>query len=724
MSASALPILIASTVVAGLAIAWALLRRRNGRLRGSTPVPIVLLELIERDPDAVILMDSEGCTLHSNRAASDLLGPELAKLDRVIPSLLAERLCDAAGRALSRAEVMEALFPLDLEATVSLGPVQLDRVHWLHVTAVTVPLHRREPAATMLRLHDLSDWQRADEAARERGDTLERGIADRTRELETAVENLRQEIAGRREIERKLRNSEERYKMVSQLSTDLSFAFLIGADGEISWEWITPVVARLTGYELEELAKLDWREVVHPDDVTSITDRAAALLDGELVEIEFRILTKSGEIRWLESHTLAKRDEETGAMRAIGAIRDISDRKLAFEEEHRQELHEQETQRLESLGVLAGGVAHDFNNLLAVIAGNAELAAGELSVPMLLQQRLDRIRSAANYAIALTDQILTYAGRSSLEVSVLDLGAVVTGMLDLLRASVSPKCPIELLPGVDLPAIEGDETQIRQVIMNLVSNACESLGEAGGTITLRTGCMHADVSYLAESYGAANPSEGDYVFIEVADAGPGIDAANHSRVFEPFFSTKFSGRGLGLAAVHGIVQAHHGVIRLDSDPGRETRFRVLLPRSEKPYAAGLLPTPVRKSAADFPVDGLRVLVVDDDEAVRELACEFLERADFEVLTADGGAEALRIFDTRSEEIDVVLLDLSMPDIDGQQTYAEIHRRCPDTHVILVSGYSEEMAAERFAADAEGVEFLAKPYTADDLIERIRHCTAS
>ncbi len=566
--------------------------------------------------------------------------------------------------------------------------------------------------------------QRADEAARERGDTLERGIADRTRELESAVESLRQEIGVRREMERKLRGSEERYKMVAQLSTDLSFAFLISADGKITWEWITPVVVRLTGYEIGELASLDWRNVVHSDDVQSITDRAAALIAGERVEIEFRILTKSGETRWLESHTLAKRDEESGAMRAIGAILDVSDRKQASEEEHRQELHVQETQRLESLGVLAGGVAHDFNNLLAVIAGNAELAAGELSSPMLLQQRLDRIRSAANYAVALTDQILTYAGRSSLDVSPIDLAAVVTGMLDLLRASVSPKCRIELSLGVDLPPIDGDETQIRQVIMNLVSNGCESLGEAGGTITLSTGCMYADATYLADTYGTAEPSEGNYGFIEVADAGPGIDAANHSRVFEPFFSTKFSGRGLGLAAVHGIVQAHHGVIRLDSDPDRETRFRVLLPCSEESRAAEARPTPVPKPAADFPVGGIRVLVVDDDEAVRELACEFLERAGFEVLTADGGAEALRIFEARSEEIDAVLLDLSMPDIDGRQTYAEIRRRCPNTPVILVSGYSEEMAAERFVAGAAGVEFLAKPYTADDLVERIRHCTAS
>jgi PAS domain S-box-containing protein len=562
------------------------------------------------------------------------------------------------------------------------------------------------------------------ELRREQDETLEPGVGDSTRELETAVESLRQEIAARRETERKLRSSEERYKMVAQLSTDLSFAFLIAADGKITWEWITPVVARLTGYELDELAKLDWRDVVHSEDVQSITDRAAALIAGELVEIEFRILTKSGDIRWLESHSLAKRDEESGAMRAIGAIRDISDRKLVSEQEHRQDLHEQETHRLESLGVLAGGVAHDFNNLLAVIAGNAELAASELSAPMLLQQRLDRIRSAANYGVALTDQILTYAGRSSLEASLIDLTAVVSGVLDLLRASVSPKCRIELSLGVDLPPIDGDETQIRQVVMNLVSNACESLGEAGGTIILSTGCMHADSSYLADTYGTADPSEGDYGFIEVADAGPGIDAANHSRVFEPFFSTKFSGRGLGLAAVHGIVQAHHGVIRLDSEPDRETRFRLLLPRSEESRAAEARPTPVRKPAADLPVGGIRVLVVDDDEALRELACEFLERAGCEVLTADGGAEALRIFDARSEEIDVVLLDLSMPDIDGRQTYAEIRRRCPNTPVILVSGYSEEMAAERFVAGAAGVEFLAKPYTADDLVERIRHCTAT
>jgi two-component system cell cycle sensor histidine kinase/response regulator CckA len=563
------------------------------------------------------------------------------------------------------------------------------------------------------------------EPRREQDESLEPGTGgNSTRELETAVENLRQEIAARREIERKLRSSQERYRMVAQLSADLSFAFLIDTDGAITWEWITPVVARLTGYELEELAKLDWRKVVHPDDLQSILDSAGALIDGELVEVPFRILTKSGETRWLESHSLAKRDEETGQMRAIGAIRDVSDRKLASEQEERQHLHEREAQRLESLGVLAGGIAHDFNNLLAVIAGNVELAAGELTDPRALQQRLDRIRSATDYAVALTDQILTYAGRSSLDVSPIDFGTVVTGMLDLLRASVSPKCRIELSSGVDLPAIEGDETQIRQVIMNLVTNACESLGDAGGTITLRTGHMRADADYLADTHGTADPPEGDYVFIEVADAGPGVHADNHARVFEPFFSTKFSGRGLGLAAVHGIVHAHRGVIRLESEPGHGTRFRVLLPRSEAASAGERSPIPARRTAPVVPADGTRVLVVDDDEAVRELACEFLERANFEVLTADGGAEAIRIFDARCQEIDVVLLDLSMPDIDGRQTFAALRRRCPNTPVILVSGYSEEIAAERFVAEEPGIEFLAKPYSAEDLVERIRHCTAS
>jgi PAS domain S-box-containing protein len=723
VSPSALPILIATTVIAGLPLAWALLLRKNGRLRGRTAIPTAMQRLVENDPDALILMDSEGRGLHSNRAASELLGLELTQQQRDIPSLLAERLSDAAGRTLTRGEVMETLFPSELEVTNSRSPIRLDHSRWLRATAVSIP-RRHDPAAVILRLHDLSDWQRADQAARERGDSLERGIADRARELEAAIESLRQEIAVRSEIERKLRSSEERYKMVSQLSTDLSFAFLIDADGKISWEWITPVVARLTGYELGELAELDWRDLVHPDDLSIITDRAASLFCGERVEIEYRILTKSGEVRWLESHTLAKRDEETGAMRAIGAIRDISDRKLAYEEEHRHELHEQETQRLESLGVLAGGIAHDFNNLLSVIAGNAELAASELSAPVLLQQRLDRIRSASNYAVALTDQILTYAGRSSLDVAVIDLSKVVTEMLDLLRASISPKCHLELCPGVDLPPIEGDETQIRQVVMNLVTNACESLGETGGTITLRTGHMHADASYLAETHGVADPSEGDYAFIEVADTGPGIDAPNQSRVFEPFFSTKFSGRGLGLAAVHGIVNAHQGVIRLDSDPDRDTRFRVLLPSSKKPLISELRPAEMPKSAADSAVGDLRILVVDDDEAVQELACEFLERADFQVITASGGAEALRIFQARSQEIDLVLLDLSMPDIDGRQTYEEIRRCCPDTPIILVSGYNEEMAAARFDAAAAGIEFLAKPYTAEDLVERIRHCTAT
>jgi CheY-like chemotaxis protein len=260
--------------------------------------------------------------------------------------------------------------------------------------------------------------------------------------------------------------------------------------------------------------------------------------------------------------------------------------------------------------------------------------------------------------------------------------------------------------------------------MNLVTNAREAVGDVGGAIALRTGWLRADAAYLADAYGAADPTAGDFVFVEVSDSGPGIDEPNRKRVFEPFFSTKFSGRGLGLAAVHGIVHAHGGWIKLSSDPGRDTTFRVLLPRSAR--APEQRPSPEAPDGLPATSEGAgraTVLVVDDDEAVLELTQEFLERANFSVIAAEGGEKALRIFRQRASEIDVVVLDLSMPDVDGEQTFQEIRRQCPDASVILVSGYSEEMAAERFAAAVGAEGFLSKPYPPEELVERIQRALA-
>jgi len=693
------------------------------RTRWFTVLSAAIRETLRHDPDGVALVDVEGRWLHSNPAATALLGSGLATRDLDVVTLIANRVRRADGRAIERAELAQALLHPD-DGGGELGPVQLDGSRWLAISSAMIFSRRRVPLAVSLRLHDVTQLQLAAAALRRNRDELEQRIAARTAELQVAVEGLRGEVAIRKGVESKLMQSRERHRAIAEVSSDLSFAFVLDPEGGITWEWISRAVTGLTGYDFGELGRLDWHSIVHPDDRARVVEEHETLRRGDPVHLEVRILTKPGITRWLELHIRATRDSATDSMHAVGAVRDVTERRREQEQRRRLEQKVRETQRLESLGVLAGGIAHDFNNLLTVISGNAALANSELASPDALQKRLQRIRAAADYAVALTDQILTYAGKPSLRVTAFDIRQLVTGMLDLLRASVSPDCRIETDLHDDLSPVEGDTTQIRQVIMNLVTNASEALGATGGRIFLRTGQQYADSRYLGDSYAAgSSPRPGTYVYVEVSDDGPGIDIETQQRIFEPFFSTKFSGRGLGLAAVHGIVQAHGGVIKLTSTPGVATKFRVLLPCSERAIeatvgAAASVASPPEAAA------GSRVLVVDDDEAVLHLAREFLERAGFRILTASGGEEALRVFRDRCDEIDAIVLDLSMPDVDGEQTFLEIRRMRPDVPVLVVSGFSEEMAAENFPATSGSARFLAKPYQAETLVAQIREALSN
>jgi CheY-like chemotaxis protein len=371
---------------------------------------------------------------------------------------------------------------------------------------------------------------------------------------------------------------------------------------------------------------------------------------------------------------------------------------------------------------MAGGVAHDFNNALAVILGNDLLAMSDAEPGSRLARQLERIRLAAKHAEALTNQMLTYSGKASISLKPLDLSRLIEETSELLEASISRKYPLDISLEHGGTMVDGDPTQLRQVIVNLVTNAAEALGDTGQPerITLRCGVMTADADYLSDCIGASGFSPGDYIYVEVSDSGEGMDDATRKRIFEPFFSTKFTGRGLGLASVMGIVRGHRGTIKLVTAPGSGTSFRVLLPPAIS-GASGAVPT-ARGAGCEqqkATPGGGKVLVVDDDEAVLELAGEFLERAGLAVVAAGGGRDALAIIRAESgAEIAAVVLDLAMPDLDGRDTLLEIRRLRPDLPVVLASGFGEDVGAER-AADDEIAAFLRKPYEPDDLVEAIR-----
>jgi len=285
-------------------------------------------------------------------------------------------------------------------------------------------------------------------------------------------------------------------------------------------------------------------------------------------------------------------------------------------------------------------------------------------------------------------------------------------MVQLLRTNISDRARLELDLPRDLPAVEGDATQIRQVVMNLITNASEALGDDEGVVRLRAGTLMADDALLARCTLNPGLPAGEYVFVEVTDSGCGMDPETQQRIFEPFFTTKFTGRGLGLAAVLGIVRSHGGTLRIDSEPGRGSRFCVLLPVTDRPVTASEddLTPPEDVSAAT-------ILVVDDQESVLQAVASILESAGHRVLTAGGGAEAVEVFQRRGDDVDLVLLDLAMPLMDGEETFHVLRALKPDVRVLLTSGYVEQDALARLGSDGP-VGIVHKPYQPARLMHEV------
>jgi signal transduction histidine kinase/CheY-like chemotaxis protein len=376
--------------------------------------------------------------------------------------------------------------------------------------------------------------------------------------------------------------------------------------------------------------------------------------------------------------------------------REVSERRRAERASLALERQMFETQKLESLGTFAGGVAHDFNNILTGVLGNADLALRKIGAGHPASEHLKRVIAASERAATLTGQLLDYVGRGAASRERIDVGALVRDLGPLLVASISRKVALRLEPGAGTPRIDGDPTQVRQVVVNLVANGAEACDVAGGTVVVRT---------------TASP-DGANCVLEVEDSGSGIDAETLARIFDPFFTTKFTGRGLGLAAVHGIVRAHGGSIRVDSRPGRGTTFRVEFPAApESPARAEAVPARVVPAAG-------AILVVDDEPVIRELVRAALEGEGHEVLEASDGSEAVSLFLERRHDIRLVVTDLTMPRMHGDEALAAIRAAGGELPAVLMTGYSEGEAAARFEAlELRGI--LKKPFLRAELLETVR-----
>ncbi len=458
----------------------------------------------------------------------------------------------------------------------------------------------------------------------------------------------------------------------------------------------------------------------HPDDLPAVQKLIEEVIErGESRPMESRIVRPDGQIAWVWSLGEVIRDAAGHPIQCVGTVMDITERKHAEEERLQLEAQIQHSQKLESLGVLAGGIAHDFNNLLTSILGYSELAKLASTPGSTIERYIDEALKGTLRAAELTQQMLAYSGKGQFVIQPLSLSAVVEDMGRLLEVSISKKCTLQYHFAPDLPNCEADATQMRQVIMNLIINASEAIGEHDGVISISTGEMHCDRDYLSETYLDDQLPEGRYVYLEVADSGCGMSEETKSKLFDPFFTTKFTGRGLGLAAVLGIVRGHQGAIKVDSEPGKGTRFRVLIPVGTEPALAE--PAESDKASAWSGSGG--VLIGDDEESVRERLGAAMDLMGFTVLTASDGREGVEVFRRECDRIQLVILDMTMPHLDGEQTFLEMRRIRPGVPTILCSGYDEQTVAGDFV-DKGLASFIQKPCPYQQLKDAVRRALAS
>ncbi len=543
------------------------------------------------------------------------------------------------------------------------------------------------------------------------------GISDKRFKALESLAGAAGIVLNRLKARRDLEAEEARFRQLFEQAPD---AHLLLRDG-----WIVDVneaAIRLYGHPRERLLGMAPWELSPEFQPSGERSREAAevhirkAIEGVPQRFEWDHLTGGGHAFPSEVSLTAMSREEGPIIQAI--VRDIGAQKRAEADRAALERQLFQAQKMESLGVLAGGIAHDFNNLLMGVLGHAGLALEQLNPLHPARRNLEAIQKAGQRAADLTRQMLAYSGRGQFVVRNLDLTAQVEEMLHLLEVSLPKTVVLKLDLRRGLPAISADAAQIQQVIMNLVINAAEAIGEASGLITLATGAQHLDAAMIQALLVGQDVAPGSYVFLEVSDTGCGMDPETIGRIFEPFFTTKFTGRGLGLSAIMGIVRGHKGALKVYSEVGRGTTFKVLFP------AQGLLQEPATPASGEVAWRGTGlVLVVDDDETVRSVARQTLELKGFDVLEAEDGLVALTLLQQRGAEVALVLLDMTMPHLGGEATFREMRQIQPEIRVILSSGYNEQEAMSRFMG--KGLKgFLQKPYGPRELLAKVQSVLGS
>jgi PAS domain S-box-containing protein len=574
-----------------------------------------------------------------------------------------------------------------------------------NIAPVIAPIITLSLAAIVGRLTDLrlaleDQYMRsrqAEQALQAHQQHLEQVVHERTAELASANQLLQQEISERQRTEAALRSSEEQYRHLVENINDVIYA----TDAQGVFTYLSPAVEAQSGYTPAELIGHTFADYVYQEDRPRILNQFEKLLTGHLEPSEYRMVTKAGAIRWIRSSSrcIYHGDQVVGVQ---GAYIDITE-KRGLEEQLRQ------AHKMEALGTLAGGIAHDFNNILGIILGNAELALLNNPDGQPTRQLLEQIHQACMRAQTLVRQILSFSRKTPQELQLCHLGPIVQESLALLRTLIPTTIELRLDITATADVVLADPAQIHQVMINLVMNALQAMEDAGGV--LEVSLVDLVLDEIAAQHHELKP--GSYVQLTVRDTGGGIAPAIMGRIFDPYFTTKEVGKGtgMGLAVVHGIVTHHGGAISAQSVLGRGASFQVYLPVRE---AEPILAPPPTVSLASGQE---RILFIDDEQALVSMGKAFLESLGYDVVIETSSREALALFIRQPDGFDLVITDMTMPEMTGERLAKELRRIRPDIPIILCTGFSHHLNEEEAKAIGIGA-FLMKPFGLRELAETV------
>jgi PAS domain S-box-containing protein len=541
-------------------------------------------------------------------------------------------------------------------------------------------------------------------------------ISDLKNQLEDKTLKLSEEIAERKKAEAEIIRSRERYKLLADNVKDTIWVLRVD---DLSFTYMSPSVTHLLGYTVDEMLNMKLDQILTPESMDYVRKlRDGIVASGRLVDddtltltLELEHIRKDGTRVWAEVSTHAL-NNGAHPLRMIGVSRDITERKKAQIEKQALESRLAQAQKMESIGVLAGGIAHDFNNILMAILGYTQLA--RIYIPednTAAHEKLARIEKASNRAKGMVAQILAFSRQGSTTKLSVQMGPIVKEAMNLLKASLPSTISLAADFEDNVPSVMADPVQIHQVVINLCSNAAHAMETEGGECRISLSPYHL----TKEEASSLNLPSGLYARLSVSDTGQGMDRKILDKIFDPYFTTKEVGKGtgMGLAVVHGIITGCGGRIRVDSALGKGTRFDLLFPAAESPVKNPVDQEDVREIRGQE-----RVLFVDDEKDIRDFAQECLGSLGFQVTTAEDGRAALDLVKAGQETIDIVVTDLTMPHMSGEQLAAEIHLIRPDLPVILCTGYNTYLPEHH--ADHSGItDILIKPVPGKDLAEAIR-----